>query len=395
MSPTALISGAGIAGPVVAHRLARAGWEVTVVERRAGDEAAGGHAVDVAGAATEALERMGVLDAVRAARVHRDGLEFHDRRGGTVRMSRLTPALGDRHVEIQRDDLIRILREATAADVELRFGDELAAVTVHDDGVEVAFVSGASGRFDVVIGADGLHSATRRLVFGPEAEFARFLGGYLAVYSYPSHLDLRGRVAGFLQPDAAVFTYPIGEGATARLVALFRREGEFGDDHRDVDAQRRRVRELLAGAGWEVPSILRHLDDADDFYFDSITQIRMPTWTRGRVALVGDAGYSPGPAVGGGTSLAIFGGFVVGERLARAAQDPAGALLEAETAIRGVVESSRDIGPNAVRRLVPGSPFEAWLTPRLLRAFTRLPDGLARRAFGVRSRDERTLDDFL
>ncbi|MEV0730926.1 FAD-dependent monooxygenase [Polymorphospora sp. NPDC050346] len=308
MSPTVLISGAGIAGPVLAYWLSRHGFTPTVVERAPGVRHTGGHAVDLGGVSTEVIERMGLLPAVQAARVRRDTLVFHRDDRPPLAMPRLSDLVTDRHVEIQRDDLISILHDATRDRTEYVFGETITAVHEHGDGLTVTFAGSPARDFDLLVGADGLHSGVRRLVFGPEQRFRHDLGGYLAVFSYPNELDLDRQVLGHLDVDRAVFTYAVDDGARARALLLFRHPaGADGhaDDLRDPGRRTRLLRDVFGGSGWHLPRLLAHSDGADDLYLDSISQIRMDTWSRGRVTLVGDAGYSPGPAVGGGTARRI------------------------------------------------------------------------------------------
>jgi 2-polyprenyl-6-methoxyphenol hydroxylase-like FAD-dependent oxidoreductase len=295
---TVLVSGAGVAGPVVAYWLRRCGFRPTIVERRPalglGD---GGHAVDLFGAAVEVIERMGLLDAVHAARTRTVALSLirPGRRPVDVDMSALVTGVSSRHVEILRGDLVNVLHGATRDDVEYMFGDAVTGLTDSEGGVEVTFAHGPPRRFDLVVGADGLHSGIRRLVFGNVPE--HFLGGYLGVFTVPYEIRPRGRMLGYSAVDRTVGVYEVGGDGRARALFMFRSADELDYDHRDSARQRQLLRTAFAGLGWDVPRLLEALDTADDFYFDAISQIRMPSWSRGRVTLVGDAGYCPGPAV--------------------------------------------------------------------------------------------------
>ncbi|MEV0394382.1 FAD-dependent monooxygenase [Polymorphospora rubra] len=397
MSPTVLISGAGIAGPVLAYWLSRHGFTPTVVERAPGVRHTGGHAVDLGGVSTEVIERMGLLPAVQAARVRRDTLLFHRADRPPLAMPRLSDLVTDRHVEIQRDDLIAILHEATREQTEYVFGETITAVHEHDDGVTVTFADAPARDFDLLVGADGLHSGVRRMVFGPEQRFRHDLGGYLAVFSYPNELGLDRQVLGHLDVDRAVFTYAVDDGARARTLLLFRHPAGAGghtDDLRDPGRRTRLLRDAFGESGWHLPRLLAHADGADDLYVDSISQIRMDTWSRGRVTLVGDAGYSPGPAVGGGTALAVLGGYVLAHELALAGGDHHTAFRGYEQVMREPVARGRRAGPDTLRQLVPGTRFAARTTPHLMRLFTRLPRRAARTLAALQRGDTRTLDDF-
>lgn len=305
--PRVLISGAGVAGPVVAYWLHRFGFRSTVVERsarlRAGAE---GHAVDLFGPAVELMDWMGVLRQVEQARTTTRviALVRPGRRAVAVPAEMASEGVSERHIEIMRGDLTTILWEAARDQVEYVFDDSIAAVGDDGSTVEVQFERGAPRTFDLLAGADGLHSITRRLVFGPQERFLRFLGGYLAGFTVTNHLHLEDRMLGYTVPGRTAALYPVADGRDLRVVFLRRTPHMHDYDRHDLPAQRRLLHALYGDLDWEVPRLLTELDRAEDLYLDSISQVVMDSWTRGRVALVGDAGYSPGAAVGGGTSLA-------------------------------------------------------------------------------------------
>jgi 2-polyprenyl-6-methoxyphenol hydroxylase-like FAD-dependent oxidoreductase len=186
--------------------------------------------------------------------------------------------------------------------------------------------------------------------------------------------------------------YPVRQTGQARALFLFRAAEELVYDHWDLDAQRRLLAEAFANDAWEVPRLLAELEHADDFYFDSISQIRMPSWSSGRVTLVGDAGYCPGPAVGGGTALAVVGAYVLGSELAAAGGDPATAFRSYQTRMREVVARFRTIGPTVMKTLIPRSRLQVLLTTPALRLVPRLPVTLQRRLSAFQGRPARALE---
>jgi 2-polyprenyl-6-methoxyphenol hydroxylase-like FAD-dependent oxidoreductase len=382
---TVLIVGASVAGPTLAYWLHRAGFGVTVVERSPALRAGwGGHAVDLFGPAVDITERMGILPRVHDARTRTQLISLL--RPGKppveVDFPRLVAGISDRHIEIMRGELAAILHDATRNQIEYVFGDTIAGLAQHEAGVEVTFERGAARRFDLVIGADGLHSIVRGLTFGDESRFRRYIGGYLAVYTVPNDLQLRGRMLTYLTPGKLAATYPVRQTGQARAAFLFRRRDEFDQAHRDLDRQRQLLRDVFAGEGWEeVPRLLAHLDSADDFYFDSISQIVMQHWTDRRVTLVGDAGYSPGPAVGGGTSLAVIGAYLLADALRQATGDHARAFDRYEQTMRELVVRSRRIGPTTMKTLIPATDRQVWLTIQSMRLVPRLPTAVQRRLF--------------
>lgn len=390
-----LISGASIAGPTLAWWLCRSGFTPTVVEQtpelRAG---LGGHAVDLFGPAVDVAEWMGILPKVLAARTQteRVTLEHPGRSPAEVDLGRLVAGISDRHVEIMRGELTSILHQATRDDVEYRFGDWIRSLDQDCDGVEVSFEHGPPRRFGLVVGADGLHSGVRRLVFGDEAPLRHWLGGYLGVFSLPNYRGLDGRMVAYSAPGRSVAMYPVRQTGQARALFLFRSAQELSYDHRDLDRQRRLLAEAFAQDGWEVPRLLAELEHAPDFYFDSISQIRMPSWSSGRVTLVGDAGYCPGPAVGGGTALAVVGAQVLADELRAAGGDPALVFPSYETRMREAVQRFRTIGPTVMKTLIPATPVQVWLTTQALRLVPRLPVPLQRRLSAFQGRPARALD---
>jgi len=374
-----LISGASIAGPVTAYWLRRSGFRVTVVERAPALRKTGGHAVDLFAPALDIVERMGLIDQVEALRTGTERmvlLREGARRPSTIDLRKLLAGFSRRHVEIMRDDLSEILYDATRDDVEYVFGDHVTAIG--DDG-EVTFANGRPRRFDLVIGADGLHSGVRGLVFGPESAYTRWIGGYIAVASIPNYLDLRNEMRGFAGVNRLGGLYSAQHMTDARAMFLFRTPTELSYDRHDGAAQRRLLREQFGDLGWEIPRLLDETDRASAFYFDSITQLRLEHWTRGRVALVGDAGYCPGPAVGGSTSLAVVGAYTLAGELAAAGGDAARAYPAYEAALGDYVRSSRAFAATMAKRIVPTSRAMTWAMTTGVQLFTALPTALARR----------------
>ncbi|MEV8631669.1 FAD-dependent monooxygenase [Streptosporangium sp. NPDC051023] len=398
-----LISGASVAGPVLAYWLTRYGFAVTVVERAPALRKAGGHAVDLFRPAMDIVDRMGLTEPVQARKTGTEWLTFRPENSGrphSLEIGKLMRVVSDRHVEIMRDDLGEIFHEATRSDVEYLFGDSIASLAETAGGVDVTFEQGPARRFDLVIGADGLHSNVRRLVFGPESRFSTWIGAYLAVMSIPNYLGLRDRMDGVTGVNRMVGVYGGAHLDDARAVFLFRPGAPLDYHHRDVDRQKQLLREQFAGLGWEVPRLLgRELDNASAFYFDSITQLRMDTWSRGRVSLVGDAGYCPGPAVGGSTSLAVVGAYVLAGELAEARGDHTRAFPAYEREIGDYVRRSRTFAVGAAKRLIPADRLGLWSLIQGVRLINHVPTPIARTltdlgARGLRLHDEVALKDY-
>ncbi|WP_026412569.1 FAD-dependent monooxygenase [Actinomadura oligospora] len=346
MNERVLISGASIAGLTLAHWLARHGFRPTIVERAPGLRT-GGNGVDVRDDAAAVVERMGIMERVRerAADVH--GMKFVDAADRAV--ARVdTRAAGS--VEIMRGDLVALLREIT--DVEILFGDSIRELEQDADGVTVAFENAPARRFDLVVGADGMHSTVRRLAFGPEERFVRFKDHYFAFADADASLGEDRWVTMFNTPGTMAGIYRSGNHAQAKAYFVFRSE-ELDFDHRDVAEHKRLVAEAFADHAWEPTGGLLSAALADpEFYFDALGQVRMDSWSNGRVALVGDAAWCASPASGAGAELALVGAYRLAGELAAAGGDHEVAFARFDAVHRPLVDRKQRIGPN-VRLMVP------------------------------------------
>ncbi|WP_285501109.1 FAD-dependent monooxygenase [Actinokineospora sp. NBRC 105648] len=372
-----LVAGASIAGPALAHWLRRRGAEVTVVERAPGLRP-GGQAVDARGVAKEVIRRMGLDAAVRAACTDTAGAHTVDVDGNVLETYRADDDGGDgfiAEIEILRGDLSQVLYDDTRDGVEYVFGDRIAELTQDADGVEVTFASGDRRRFDLVVGADGLHSALRAMVFGPRERFVRHLGLVLAFYSVPNEFGLDRWFLEYQDPGSArtAGLRPIKD--ATRAMAMFGFPAADSDiDHRDVESQKHLLRERMAGLGWLTPDILAHLDDTPDFYLDQVAQVVMDRWSNGRVALIGDAAFSSSPMSGAGTGLALVAAYLLAGELAAADWDPEAGFAAYEARMRSFVEANQEIGRlHAESRAVPNPDAEPAPEPDM-EAFTALID---------------------
>jgi len=386
----ALISGASIAGPALAFWLRRHGIDVTIVER-APALREGGYCVDIRGVALAVVERMGLRDALRPFEA--DTLEnaMVDERGRRFGKTPRGFGVIDRDdIEILRGDLARVLHEATRARVRYRFGDSITALEQHDRGVDVTFASGDTATFDLVVGADGVHSQVRALAFGPERDYLREMGSAMAIFTAPNHLGLRRQQLLFsgLRQIASVKST---RGDRDLMVAVFfTRQGD-AFDHRDVPAQRRLVADAFADAGWEFPRLLDAMWRADDFYCDLTCQIRPPTLSQGRVVLVGDAGYCPSPLSGQGTSLALVGAYVLAAELTRAA-DHRIALRRYDEHMLPFARKNQDIALKLGGGFAPETPFQVRMRRFAMKLLPHMPGSqwvmkLAMRGIAEAARD--------
>ncbi|GAA4929724.1 FAD-dependent monooxygenase [Actinoplanes utahensis] len=363
-----LISGAGIAGPALAFWLHRAGADVTVVERTT-EPRPGGHAVDVRGAAKDVVAWMGLRERIREHRVDERGFALVDAKGRRVAEVPVDAFGGEgvvAEIEIARGDLARILLEASAG-AHYRFGDRITAI----DGGRVTFASGATGDYDVIVGADGVHSSTRRLAFGPDERFVRYLGGYTSYFTVPDPGDLGHWLEMYAAPGGRGAYLRPENGGTAKASLSFRNPApEFDRVPRAV--AERLLTERLAGVGWRVPSLLAAMPAAPDFYFDSLNQVRVDRWWRDRVVLLGDAGYCGSPLAGKGTALSLVGAYVLAGELSTAG-DPEQAFAAYQREMADFVTSAVQLPPGGMRMAAPRTRAMIAVRNLSTRMMTRWP----------------------
>ena len=340
-STAVLISGASFAGLATAYWLNRLGHRVTVVEVATGLRR-GGTPVDIEGETIDILARMGLADAVRAKALPPRHFAFKDADDMTLgTVGEGGGQASHERYEIHRDDLLDILFGAVANDVELLFGRSIDRLEEGRDAVSVTFNDGERRDFALVFGCDGNRSNTRKLHFGDGDQFTHFMGGYFFLKVVPQ--------TGLLSANVSeVFSVP---GRMAMLNGYddrtdigfgFRTTREIDYDYRDRAQQRRLINERFDGLGWKVPAMLASSAGDDDFYFDRINQIRMPTWSRGRVTLVGDAGYCVSPLAGFGGSMAIIGAGRLAAALEQYPDDHAAAFRHYEEGLRPFVEDVQE-----------------------------------------------------
>lgn len=340
-----LISGAGVAGPALAYWLVRRGFDVTVVER-ARELRAGGYKVDVRGAGTEVLRRMGLLEAAQKADTGMRQITYVKKDGRPIAALPADLLMGRRNddLEIMRWDLSRLMYDVTKNDVRYVFGTAIKSI----DDTQVTFEDGAIEDFDHIVGADGLHSNTRRITMGDVP--LRHLGAYISIFTVPNTLGIEREEIMYFRPGRLAFAYAMGPESPARVGLTFA-SGERKID-RDPRVQKALVREAFTGMGWRVGEFLDAMDRSDDFYFDSMSQVELPSWSKGRVTLLGDAAHCPAPASGQGSSLALVGAYVLGRHLG----EPQG-LAEYERRMRPYVEKNMAFGRKMAKDMVPGGRF--------------------------------------
>jgi 2-polyprenyl-6-methoxyphenol hydroxylase-like FAD-dependent oxidoreductase len=324
-----LISGAGIAGATLAALVGRAGHQPTVVERDQGVRSSG-NPVDVRKGAYQVAERLGILERLHDAATQVRELIFVDE-DGRRQASMRTRQSEDREVEVPRADLSAILLEAGRGNAEILFDEMITELHADDGGVDVIFDRAAPRRFDLVVGADGIHSAVRRMAFSAEADFAQHLGMYVATAKLGLPMERDDVVIMHNEPGTAVALHP-GAGSSGAAF-LFRAPAR--SDHHNAEAVRQLLKQTYRNVGWRAQELLSAYLAADDTYFDSVTRIRMDSWSRGRVTLLGDAA-SCVSLFGDGSSSAMEGAATLAASLNASPNDIATALMRYESAHRAV-----------------------------------------------------------
>ena len=391
--PSILISGIGIAGATLAYWLGEYGYKPTLVERapRFRD---GGYIIDFWGRGYDVAERMGLLPGLRT-----EGYAVHElrivdakgRRVGGFGVDVFHKLTAGRYVSITRSGLARLIYRAIERKHETLFGDGITKLVQDGDTVYVEFECAPPRHFDVVIGADGLHSAVRKLVFGAQDQFERYMGYYVAAFEaggYPYRDD--GVYVSLGVPGKQVARFAMRDGRTLFLLVFATPRGQQIEP-RDIASQQALLHREFEQAGWECPQILAALDRCDDLYFDSVSQIRLPAWSRGRVALIGDAAFCPSLLAGQGSALAMIAAYVLAGELART-ETPEAAFRRYEDLLRPFMTAKQNAAVRFAGSFAPKTRFGLFLRNQITRA-TALPY-VAELTLGRLVRDDLDLPDY-
>jgi 2-polyprenyl-6-methoxyphenol hydroxylase-like FAD-dependent oxidoreductase len=365
-----VICGAGIAGLALAQRMALQGWEVVVLEKAPAPRTQG-YMIDFFGVGYDAAKAMGVLPRLHELGYRLDEARFVDatgRRRGGLRYARFARSVDGRLLSIMRPDLELALRERLPDSVDLRFATSLAGVEDGPDGVRVTLADGQALSADLLVGADGIHSTVRRLVFGEERDHLRYLGFHTAAFTFDDpaiHARVRDGFCLTDTVDRQMGLYGLRDGRVAAFTVHRAADPALPADPRAA------LRAEYGSLGWVVPDALAQCPPPDEVYYDQVAQIQAPRWRRGRVVLVGDAAYAVSLLAGQGASLAVAGAFVFAEQLRRADAVETG-LDGYEQLWRPVAEEKQRAGRDAIRWFLPHSPAQLRLR-RVMLALSGLP----------------------
>ncbi len=310
-----LVSGASIAGLSTAYWMNKLGYKVTVVEI-ANELRTAGTPVDMRGTTVNIAKRMGIFEQLKSNRLNLEMIEFknaEDITEGSILLKNEGVELPDDDIEIERDKFLHILFDCLKNDVEFIFNNGITALNETKDDIKITFKNGPQRAFDLVFGCDGIHSGVRKKWFGDETEYTHFLKAYFSITIINKLLIKQNTMQMYNVPGKAYMLNAYKD--KTDIVFCFLAEKEISYDYRDAGEQRKIILKHFVGQGWRTKELLEEVQHSENFYFDKFCQIKMPSWTKGRVALVGDAAYCASPASGMGASLAMDGAATLADAL--------------------------------------------------------------------------------
>jgi 2-polyprenyl-6-methoxyphenol hydroxylase-like FAD-dependent oxidoreductase len=387
-----LICGAGIAGPALAFWLKAAGFEPTIVERAPGLRS-GGYVIDFWGLGYDLAERMGLIDEINRTGYHAREMRIVDDAGrrvagfGTTVFSELT---GGRYVTLPRSALSRLLFDKVKGSIETAFGDEIVSLEQDAGGVRVTLDHAGERRFDLVIGADGLHSSVRKLAFGPQARFEKRLGYAVAAFETSGYRPRDEDVyLMYGEPGRMLGRFTLHDD---RTLFLFVFAASGADLPVTLKAQKALLRDLYGRGGWECGKIVSELEQTDELYFDSVSQIRLQNWSRERVALVGDAAFCVSLLAGQGSALAMIAAYVLAGELGASEGRYREAFANYEARLRSYIIMKQRGAERFAGAFAPKTSAGLYFRNMVIKAFA-IP-GLARLAIGRDIADRIELPDY-
>lgn len=363
-----LISGAGIAGTTLAFWLKKFGFKPTLVEH-APELRKGGYAIDFMGAGFDVAEKMGLIPAMQKADLNISNIAFVDENSrvkGSMNYRKIKEVLNDRAISLLRSDLAKVIYQNLDKETEIIFDDSIQEITQDDEKVTVTLKSGLTRSFDLLVGADGLHSNIRNLIFGEESQFEKYYGYYTSSFTIDDFFDGGREFSMFNVPNKQIAAYTLNEGRAATFF-IFTSSDKIDYPHHDIEKQKQILKNEFQNGGWKCDELLSKIDSASDFYFDSVSQIKMEHWSKGRITLVGDACCCPSLLSGKGSTLAMVGAYILAGELKLANGDYKVAFAEYENSFKPFIDKKQKSAQSFAKSFVPKSNFGIWMRNQLFR----------------------------
>ena len=357
-----LISGAGIAGVSLAFWLKKFGFNPTIIEISS-KLREGGYAIDFMGAGFDVAEKMGIISDLEKADLNISNIAFVGKDNiekSSMNYQKVKKVLKNRAFTILRSDLAKIIYNSLDKETEIIFGDTIKQIEQDEEKVSVTFKSGLTRSFDLLVGADGLHSIVRNLIFGEESQFEKYYGYYTSSFTMNNYTNEERAFSMFNVPNKQVAVYTISKEKAASFF-IFTAPEKLNYEHHDIEKQKQILKNEFMNAGWKCPELLSKIDTTSDFYFDSISQIQIENWSKGRVSLVGDACYCPSLLSGKGSTLAMVGAYILAGELKLANGNYKTAYEEYEKLLKPFMEKKQKSAQAFAKSFVPKSNFGIWL----------------------------------
>jgi len=357
-----LISGAGIAGVSLAFWLKKFGFNPTIIEVSP-KLREGGYAIDFMGAGFDVAEKMGIISDLEIADLNISNIAFVGKDNiekSSMDYQKVKKVLKNRAFTILRSDLAKVIYNSLDKETEIIFGDSIKHIEQDEEKVSVMFKSGLTRSFDLLVGADGLHSIVRNLIFGEESQFEKYYGYYTSSFTMNNYSNEGRAFSMFNVPNKQVAVYTISKEKAASFF-IFTAPEKLNYEHHDIDKQKQILKNEFMNTGWKCPELLSKIDTTSDFYFDSISQIQIEKWSKGRVSLVGDACYCPSLLSGKGSTLAMVGAYILAGELKLANGNYKTAYEEYEKLLKPFMEKKQKSAQAFAKSFVPKSNFGIWL----------------------------------